>query len=57
VRSRKHGFGVYYYKNGVRYEGEFVQDERDGHGILYEKDGTVQYDGGWADVRAVVPLS
>ena len=34
--------------------GEWQDDERSGHGILYEKDGSIIYDGTWRMVFWIV---
>ena len=36
VCGKMHGFGVYTYPNGMRYEGGFANDLRDGKGKMYE---------------------
>ena len=36
VCGKMHGFGVYAYPNGMRYEGGFANDVRDGKGKMYE---------------------
>ena len=36
------GKGVFYLKNGERYEGDFKKDKPDGNGIYYYKDGSRQ---------------
>ena len=35
------GYGVYYYSNGPRYEGNWVDGQRQGKGVLYQTDGSV----------------
>lgn len=40
----KNGFGEYYYRNGDKYEGEFLDDKRDGKGRMRYFNGNV-YDG------------
>ncbi len=32
--NKKHGFGIYRWKNGTIYEGEFENDEKVGEGML-----------------------
>jgi hypothetical protein len=39
---------VYYFANGDRYDGEFVDDKRHGHGVLYNADGS-HYEGEWSE--------
>ena len=41
----KHGYGIYYYSNGDRYEGHFKEGQRDSHGILKFANGD-KYEGG-----------
>jgi hypothetical protein len=43
-----HGFGVLIWKDGKKYEGNFVNDKREGQGKFMWKDGRV-YDGAWKD--------
>ncbi len=42
-----HGRGVYTWKDGRRYEGEYQHDKKHGHGIYTWADGR-KYDGPWA---------
>jgi len=41
-----HGVGIYIYNDGIRYEGYFKLDKKDGYGIYYWTDGRV-YEGYW----------
>lgn len=41
------GKGVLKLKNGVKYEGRFSKNKRDGFGTLYGKDGKIEYSGMW----------
>lgn len=43
-----HGRGTLIWRDGKRYEGNFVNDKREGHGIFRWKDGRV-YEGEWKD--------
>lgn len=43
-----HGQGVLIWRDGKRYEGQFVNDKREGRGVFRWKDGRV-YDGMWKD--------
>ncbi|CAK0870371.1 unnamed protein product, partial [Prorocentrum cordatum] len=43
-RATRHGYGVYHYRSGRgRYEGESVDGEKHGHGILFFGDGDVYW--------------
>ena len=39
-----HGSGVFTWADGRRYEGEYVDDKKEGHGVFKWPDGR-QYDG------------
>ena len=41
------GHGIYKYADGVRYDGEYKQDKKDGFGHYYWTDGR-KYSGWWA---------
>ena len=41
-----HGYGIYLYSDGNRYDGRYVEDKKDGYGIYYWIDGRV-YEGWW----------
>ena len=43
-KGKKHGDGIYEWKNGDKYEGEFKNDMKDGKGIYYYSNGDI-YDG------------
>ena len=43
-----HGYGVYTWKNGRKFEGNFEYNKRSGRGIQTWPDGRV-YDGEWLD--------
>lgn len=40
------GHGIYLYSDGVRYDGEYVDDKKDGFGVYYWTDGR-KYEGWW----------
>ena len=40
--------GIFYYKNGSKYNGEWKNDKKEGKGIFYWNDGA-KYDGEWKD--------
>ena len=44
-----HGKGTYLYLDGTQYEGEWKDGERHGRGEFRLKNGTVAYDGHWAN--------
>ncbi len=39
--GKKHGYGIFTYKNGTKYEGKFIDDMKDGKGKLIYKNGDV----------------
>jgi len=43
--NQYHGKGTYFYKDGWRYEGSFVEGSYNGIGIKYRADGTILYKG------------
>lgn len=42
-----HGIGIYQYKDGLIYQGYFVQDKKEGYGIYNWSDGRT-YKGQWS---------
>ena len=48
IHGKKCGRGQYTYKNGDRYDGDWVDDKRHGHGVFYYADGN-RYDGDYVD--------
>ena len=42
-----HGYGVYYYSDGERYEGHWKGSARDGFGKKFSADGSLVYSGNW----------
>lgn len=40
------GFGTFTWPDGRKYEGEYIDDKKDGKGIFYWPDGR-KYDGEW----------
>ncbi|MBR2372077.1 MAG: hypothetical protein IKA90_04310 [Clostridia bacterium] len=57
VCGKMHGFGVYAYPNGMRYEGGFANDVRDGKGKMYENQKFLfdtEYENG-VDVKELQP--
>lgn len=43
-----HGYGVYTWKDGRKYEGEYHMDKKHGYGIYIWADGR-RYEGNWAN--------
>ena len=39
---------MYYYASGDRYDGDYVDGKRHGHGVFYYANGN-HYDGDWVD--------
>jgi len=48
IHGKKCGRGQYTYKNGDRYDGDWVDDKRHGHGVYYVANGD-RYDGDFVD--------
>ena len=48
LNCEKCGCGRYYFKDGLKFVGHFKHDKREGHGCLYNEDGSLRYDGLWA---------
>ena len=42
------GHGIYKFKDGAIFEGQFKDGQKNGHGILKLKDGNI-YEGEWED--------
>jgi len=42
-----HGWGIYTWKDGRRYEGEYEFDKKHGYGIYTWADGIRKYEGFW----------
>ena len=45
MNGLKHGKGCYKANNGGMYKGDYRNDYREGEGTLYNKDGTISYEG------------
>ena len=43
----REGFGVMIYKDGTKYQGEFINDKVEGYGLYYNKEGRLVYEGYW----------
>lgn len=50
LHGKRHGFGIYYYLDGGRYEGEWNDDRISGKGKSIYSNGNV-YEGEWTDGR------
>ena len=49
MNGNKEGHGVFYSVIGNKYEGNWVNDKREGNGVEYYKDGTVRRKGIWKE--------
>ena len=47
--GKRHGKGVYYYKEGYRYEGGWTEDQMSGFGVLWLDGDYKWYEGDWKD--------
>jgi hypothetical protein len=47
IEKIREGYGIMYYKNGTKFEGEYVNDKINGFGIYTNKEGRVVYEGYW----------
>ena len=45
--GERHGLGKMVYANGTYYEGNFAHNHRSGYGVLFARDGSAVYKGGW----------
>lgn len=45
LNGHKHGYGIYKFKNGLRYEGEYRYGVREGKGTIYNHNNTIAYEG------------
>lgn len=45
--GKRNGFGVFTYKNGGHYEGNWRDNQMHGEGKLFYKSGKLAYDGEW----------
>jgi antitoxin component YwqK of YwqJK toxin-antitoxin module len=44
-----HGFGIYYYADGSRYDGQWKNDKKHGWGKFYNSKGVLEYEGRYED--------
>ena len=47
VKGNRHGFGIHAMPDGSRYEGNFVNDLKNGYGECFNKAGRLVYKGNW----------
>lgn len=47
MKNKKHGFGIYIYSDGSRFEGQWKNGQQDGIGYLVDKPGTNKKKGIW----------
>ena len=40
------GSGIFTWNDGRKYQGEYIDDKKEGHGIFFWPDGR-KYEGGW----------
>jgi radial spoke head protein 1 len=45
VNGRKQGYGIYKYNNGLRYEGEYKNNVRQGNGKILNPNNNIAYEG------------
>lgn len=45
IEGKKHGYGVYEFKNGLKYKGEYRGGVREGKGALYNPSNKIAYEG------------
>jgi hypothetical protein len=47
--GKKEGYGEYFYSNGNKYEGQWMEDKKHGHGIYTYLLTGERYEGDWRD--------
>ena len=52
----KHGYGVYDWKDGSKYEGQFAHGKRNGQGAQLNANGTIYHNGFWKDDEPIRTL-
>ena len=45
--GKKHGKGIYIWKDNSMYIGEFKNNKMDGYGVCYDNHGNIIYEGEW----------
>ena len=50
--NKRDGKGIYYYKNGDRYEGGYKNHKKEGQGVMYYKNGNREM-GDYSDGRSI----
>ena len=48
-RWKKSGKGIYYFKNGDFFKGEWKNGKKNGKGVFYYKDKNLEEEGFWED--------
>lgn len=43
----RNGYGTFYYNEGGKYSGYWLDNQMEGHGTLYYPDGRIAYEGQW----------
>ena len=49
MKDKFEGNGTFFYDDDMYYIGKFSNDKKNGNGILYNKDGNIQYIGDFKD--------
>ena len=48
-KGKRHGKGKFYYQDGGRYDGNWVENKMNGFGVLYYQSDRVAYEGEWVN--------
>ncbi len=51
--AKRHGRGTFVWDDGDMYIGVWKNDKRNGQGVSYCEDGSIEYDGEWKDGEMV----
>ena len=49
MNGKKEGYGICFFPEGSRYEGEWKDDQMHGFGKLFYANGSLAYEGQWKD--------